>query len=287
LFGFVAAFATCHGHRSLRRIRRPTARAADYTDLWWIPAESGWGVNVVHTDNFMFLTFFIYGQDHKPTWYSADLLLDASGAFTGGLYATTGTYYVQPWNTGDVGAAQQVGNASFRPSTTNTYEATLIYVVDGVGTVTKAVSRLPLTPPIIGGQYTGGISALQTSCNNSGSNGAYKLTYDLQVAQSNAGAATFTFKYANYSCSLLGKPRPAWPAVHDARRRIQMHEWFLGIGRSIGNSRDRPRRRREMDGQHGFGLPRKCTVLRGSTLTTPDAAGARTRTTRLRRPLPR
>ena len=186
-------------------VAAPTARSADYTDLWWIPAESGWGVNVLHTDNFMFLTFFIYGQDHnKPTWYSADLLLDASGAFTGGLYATTGTYYAQPWNTGDVGAAQQVGNASFRPSTTNTYEATLIYVVDGVGTVTKAVSRFPLTPPIIGGQYTGGISALQTSCNNSGSNGAYKLTYDLQVAQSNAGAATFTFKYATYSCSLSG-----------------------------------------------------------------------------------
>ena len=183
----------------------PIARAADYTDLWWIPAESGWGVNVLHTDNFMFLTFFIYGQDHnKPTWYSADLLLDASGAFTGGLYATTGTYYAQPWNTGDVGTAQQVGNVSFRPSTTNTYEATLIYVVDGVGTVTKAVSRFPLTPPIIGGQYTGGISALQTSCNNSGSNGAYKLTYDLQVAQSNAGAATFTFTYPTYACTLSG-----------------------------------------------------------------------------------
>jgi len=180
------------------------ARAADYTDLWWIPAESGWGVNVVHTDNFMFLTFFIYGQDRKPTWYSADLSLDSSGAFTGGLYATTGTYYAQPWNTADVGAAQQVGNASFRPSTTNAYEATLTYVVDGVGTVTKAVSRLPLTSPTIGGSYTGGISALQTSCNNSASNGAYKLNYDLQVTQTPAGAATFTFTYPTYTCTLSG-----------------------------------------------------------------------------------
>src|SRR5437899_5388272 len=137
---------------SLAVLATPATRAADYTDLWWVPAESGWGVNVVHTDNFMFLTFFIY-QDRKPTWYSAALSLDSSGAFTGGLYATTGTDYAQPWNTADVGAAQQVGNASFRPSTTNTYEATLIYVVDGVGTVTKAVSRQPLTPPTIGGQY--------------------------------------------------------------------------------------------------------------------------------------
>jgi len=182
----------------------PAARAADYTDVWWIPAERGWGVNVVHTDNFLFLTFFIYDENNKPTWYTADLVLDATGAFTGGLYATTGTHYAKPWNTADVGAAQQVGNASFRPSTTNVYEATLTYVVDGVGTITKAVSRLPLTPPIIGGQYTGGISALQTSCNNSSGNGAYKLTYDLQVTQSNAGAATFTFTYPAYACTLSG-----------------------------------------------------------------------------------
>jgi len=51
---------------SLAVLATPTTRAADYTDLWWIPAESAWGVNGVHTDNFMLLTFFIYGQDHKP-----------------------------------------------------------------------------------------------------------------------------------------------------------------------------------------------------------------------------
>jgi hypothetical protein len=180
------------------------ALAADYTDVWWVPTESGWGVNVVHTDNFMFLTFFIYGQDHKPTWYTADLVLDSSGAFMGGLYATTGTYYSSPWNSADVGAAQQVGNASFRPSGTNAYEATLTYVVDGVGTITKAVSRQPLTPPIIGGSYTGGITAAQTSCNNSSNNGTYKLTYDLQVTQSNAGIGTFTFTYPTYACTLSG-----------------------------------------------------------------------------------
>ena len=189
---------------SLAFLVSPAAHAADYTDLWWVPTESGWGANVVQSDNFMFVTFFIYGQDHKPTWYSADLSLDASGAYTGGLYATTGTYYAQPWNTGDVGAAQQVGNAAFRPSASNAYQATLTYVVDGVGTVTKAIERQPLTPPIIGGQYTGGISALQTSCNNSASNGAYKSTYDLQLTQPNVAAATFVFTYPTYACTLSG-----------------------------------------------------------------------------------
>lgn len=180
------------------------AHAVDYTDLWWVPVENGWGVNVVQTDNFMFLTFFIYGQDHKPTWYTAGLSLDTTGAFTGKLFATTGPYYAQLWNTADVGTPQQVGDASFTPSSINAYQATLTYVVNGVGTVTKPIERQPMTAPTIGGQYTGGISALQTSCNNSGSNGAYKATYDLQVSQSNTGAATFTFTYPTYACTLSG-----------------------------------------------------------------------------------
>lgn len=182
----------------------PAIRAADYTDLWWNPAESGWGVNVVQTDNFMFLTFFIYDQDNKPTWYTAGLVLDATGAFSGGLYATTGPYYAQPWNPNDSGAAQLVGSVSFRPSSANAYQATLIYVVNGVGTVTKTVERQPLTPPTIGGQYTGGLSAAQTNCNNSSNNGAYKATYDLQVTQTTAGVATFTFSYPTYACTLSG-----------------------------------------------------------------------------------
>src|SRR5437764_6313264 len=152
----------------------------------------------------MFLTFFIYGQDHKPTWYTAGLVLGSPGAYSGGLYATTGTYYAQPWNPIDAGAAQQVGDASFRPSSTNAYQATLTYVVNGVGTVTKAIERQPLTPPTIGGQYTGGLSAAQTSCNNSSDNGAFKATYDLQVTQTVAGAATFTFAYPTYACTLSG-----------------------------------------------------------------------------------
>jgi len=199
LLRFSSAFVVA----TLLAFASPQTRAADYTDLWWIPDESGWGVNVVQTDNFMFLTFFIYGRDNKPTWYSAQLTLDSTGAYSGGLYSTTGTYYAQPWNPGDRGAAQQVGNASFRPSSANAYAATLTYVVDGM-IITKSVERLPFTRPTIGGQYTGGKSATQTSCNNSSSNGAYKATYDLQVTQTTAGAATFTFAYPTYACTLSG-----------------------------------------------------------------------------------
>ena len=42
-------------------------KAADYTDIWYLPAESGWGVNMVQSDNFIFATFFIYGPGTPPS----------------------------------------------------------------------------------------------------------------------------------------------------------------------------------------------------------------------------
>jgi ribokinase len=100
--------------------------AVDYTDLYYVPGEEGWGANVVQSDDFLFVTFFIYGSDNKPTWYTAQLTLDAGGNYNGQLYATTGTYYAMPWKASDQ-TTVAVGTASFQP--TSAYTAKLIYVV--------------------------------------------------------------------------------------------------------------------------------------------------------------
>ena len=177
------------------------ALAEDYTDLWWTPSESGWGVNVVQSEQFMFLTFFIYGSDTKPTWYTGQLTRDASGNFNGGLYLTRGTYYANPWNTADSLPPQQAGSVQFRPSATNAYEATLTYVVDGVGLVTKQVERQTLTPIVIGGTYVGGLAGIQSGCSNTGT---YKVTYDLQVTQPDETHASLAFTFPNYACTVSG-----------------------------------------------------------------------------------
>ena len=177
------------------------ARATDFTDLWWTPSEQGWGVNIVQSDAFMFLTFFIYGADNKPTWYTAQLTRDTSGNFSGGLYASTGTYYAKPWSTADSTPPAPVGSAQFRPSGSNAYQATLAYVVDGAGSVVKEVERQTLTPITLGGAYVGGLAGVQSGCSPSGS---YKNTYDLQVTQSSATQATLTFAFPTYTCALAG-----------------------------------------------------------------------------------
>jgi hypothetical protein len=71
-----------------------TARAgatSNYTDVYFVPAEPGWGVFVVQTNTFQFLAFFIYDKNGNPVWYTAQLNNDGTGNYIGALYATTGT----------------------------------------------------------------------------------------------------------------------------------------------------------------------------------------------------
>jgi hypothetical protein len=179
------------------------ARAGFYTDIWFNPGEAGWGVNVVQSDSFMFLTFFIYGDGGNPTWDTAQLVRDASGAYSGSLFATRGTNYALPWNSAN-NAVQQVGTALFTPSGANAYEATLTYTVDGVATVTKAIQRQTLTAIGLGGQYVGGLSGAQTGCADPANNGTFGDVYALQVTQEQSGAATFTFSLEGFACTLSG-----------------------------------------------------------------------------------
>ena len=74
---------------------RPAA-AVDYTDIWFLPSEGGWGVNLVQSNQFIFATFFIYGPNNQPTWYTAQLTRQTNGTWTGPVYATTGTYFGNP-----------------------------------------------------------------------------------------------------------------------------------------------------------------------------------------------
>lgn len=178
------------------------ARAADFTDIWYIPAESGWGVNVVQSNAFMFVTFFIYGADKKPTWYSANLTADGSGAYSGKLYATTGTYYALPWNPADL-TQTEVGTATFQPTSNAT--ATLTYILTaGSVTVTKSIQRQTLTAIPLGGLYIGG-QAGQYAGANCAARGSYTDTLRLQAVQNgNAITLSFTYDASGQACTLAG-----------------------------------------------------------------------------------
>ena len=179
------------------------AIAADNTDIWYNPAESGWGVNLVQSDNFIFASFFVYGQNGSPIWYSGQLTWDGA-RYTGGLYAVTGTWFAVPWQTGNLSVAQ-AGTASFEPSPLGAHRGTLSYTVNGVATVTKSVERQTLTTIALGGSYTGGQSGTYSGCTNAANNRAYTDRYDLEVTHLASGNATFQFTYsASLTCTVSG-----------------------------------------------------------------------------------
>jgi hypothetical protein len=182
-----------------------TALSADFTDIWYLPQESGWGVNIVQSDSFLFATFFIYGSNKQPTWYTAELTWDGT-RYAGGLYLTQGTYWRNEWNPAEHLPPQRVGTASFQPNAQNAYQATLVYTVDSVGvTVTKPIVRQKLTQIAIGGSYLGAQSGSYGSCNAADANATYVDKFSLGVAQSASGAATLTFSYDTGStCTLSG-----------------------------------------------------------------------------------
>ena len=109
-------------------IVRPAA-AVDYTDLWVSQSELGWGVNLDQSDSFIFATFFIYGSNQQPTWYSGELTLGANGVWSGPLYLSTGSYFGAPWSTAQK-TINQVGTVTFTPS--SSYAGTLTYNVGNV-----------------------------------------------------------------------------------------------------------------------------------------------------------
>jgi hypothetical protein len=174
--------------------------ATDFTDIWFNPQESGWGVNVVQSDNLMFLTFFIYGSDGNPTWFVAQVEQDASSNFNGTLYSTIGTYYLLPWTGNSVSTA---GTASFQPL--DAYTAKLVYTVNGVGTVSKTIQRQSLTPSALSGDYTGGLVLAQSQCANSGT-GTLAVNATVTQPLNNVGATSIGVTRADgVTCTFTGQ----------------------------------------------------------------------------------
>jgi|SoiMethySBSTD1v2_1073268.scaffolds.fasta_scaffold111762_3 hypothetical protein len=223
---------------------RPAA-AVDYTDIWFLPSEGGWGVNLVQSNQFIFATFFIYGPNNQPTWYTAQLTRQTNGTWTGPVYATTGTYFGNPWNTSN-NSATVVGTATFTP--TSAITGTLAYNVNGVA-VTKSIQRQSLTAIPLGGTYRGAYQSVFTNCNDSALNGAIDYDSRWTVSQTTGGSMTlavtsndpFTmsgsyfqtgtlFSMANATYSLAGRTMTATVTQIKATAQGLEGTWTANVG---------------------------------------------------------
>lgn len=190
----------------------------DITDLWWNPAESGWGMNVIQQGDTSFVTMFVYGADNRPTWFTASSLKytgynEATEEFIheGELFQTTGpAFSAATFNPNDV-SVRRVGYLQFRLSlsaTTNTiYRGRLIYSVDNVQVTKPNLERASLRRSDHSGVYAGAFRFTTSNCSNPALNGEYVLYGPTTVVQSAADNLSIEVVRdgATYACTYSGR----------------------------------------------------------------------------------
>ncbi|MES2356327.1 MAG: hypothetical protein V4568_18380 [Pseudomonadota bacterium] len=114
--------------------------APDFTDLWWNPAESGWGVSVTQHGNNIFFRIFVYDTDGRPLLFVVPgVAFITNKSFTGAIQGTTGPWFgTVPFDPTQV-IRTNLGTATLTFSDAN--NGVLSYTVNGI-TKTKSITRL-------------------------------------------------------------------------------------------------------------------------------------------------
>ena len=87
----------------------------NYSGLWWNSppgSESGWGMNLTHQDDLIFVTWFTYDANGKGWWLVMTAERMADGTYRGILYTTRGPpFFAMPFDPGAV-VATPVGTGT-------------------------------------------------------------------------------------------------------------------------------------------------------------------------------
>jgi lysyl endopeptidase len=113
---------------------------ADYTDLWWNPSESGWGLNIEqHASGIVFVIWYTYGADNKETWYTISSgTWTSANTYTGTITYTTGPRLPSLFDpTGVARRPAGTGTLTFSDANNGTWS----FSVDGVSG-SRPITRL-------------------------------------------------------------------------------------------------------------------------------------------------
>ena len=126
---------------------RPAATAStdNFQDLWWLPSESGWGLNLAHQGGILFATLFTYGQDRNALWLvGSSLARVGERVYSGELYRTTGPAFdAQPF---DPSRVSRIAVGTMTVSFADGANGTLTYSVNGA-TQSKPITRYVFGAP--------------------------------------------------------------------------------------------------------------------------------------------
>ncbi len=128
-------------YANLAQYLSPTSTPiADFTDLWWNPAENGWGLSIVQHSSRLFAVWFTYGLDGKRIWFVLPSgTWTSSRVYTGAIYGTTGPAANATFNAANV-TTTPIGTATLTFADANS--GTFAYTINGLAG-TKSISRQP------------------------------------------------------------------------------------------------------------------------------------------------
>jgi len=178
----------------------------DFSDLWYNPNESGWGVNLAQQNEILFITFFVYGTNGTPTWFVGPATAlsgstqDGIVSFTGPLYTTTGPYFGAATFDPNQVAIRLVGAVSFAAGQIGV--GAISYSFDGV-VVTKNIQRQTWRNENISGIYVGGSLGTFSGC-GAGSDGYFESYATITVGHDGGSTVTLREEGSNYSCNYTG-----------------------------------------------------------------------------------
>ncbi len=115
----------------------------NYSDFWWNPSESGWGLAIQQgATNLLFAAWFVYDAMGKPVWYTLQpgrwTTANIYTTYEGPVYKTNGPYFGGFFDPSQVGEMQVgTGVLSFRNSNSGTFR----YTIEGV-TGSKTITRM-------------------------------------------------------------------------------------------------------------------------------------------------
>jgi hypothetical protein len=118
---------------------------ANYQGLWWNPAESGWGMNLAHQGDLVYLTWYTYDAAGKASWLAMLAGKTGGETFTGDIVEVRGSpYTVSPYDpTKKVTSTVGSGTLTFTGASNGTFS----YTAKGV-TRSVPITRFSLGGPM-------------------------------------------------------------------------------------------------------------------------------------------
>ncbi len=166
----------------------------DFSDMWWVPTESGWGANIANQGPILFVTLYTYGGDGKVKWYVAPRMeANISPIYAGSLFETSGPIPSGAFDT-TLMNYRHVGSITL--DFTSSTQGLLGYSVDGLNS-SKTIVRYTFATADLTGFYVGATVSAETTCVSAGTKNA-----TFAITQTGNALSISTLYATGLSCQL-------------------------------------------------------------------------------------